>query len=252
MFIVLTAAKDRSEASYLDFTCPTDWQLDPESRCGHRRRATGPDGHRDAQQHHPDRGSVTSWSSSGGDGRLRPAAPSRPSRRPRQRPGPRRARDPAGDRADDLRAAGDGPLQDVAWTHPGRGGLPAAVLRPHLPGLRVARSRASSTRPRSWTARVRVTLFAKVIFPLLRPAIITVIVVASVVVYNDFVNPLYFLPGKDNATVQLTLFNFQSQFRHAVEPAFRGRAADHDPAARDVHLLPATDRVGLTAGSVKG
>ncbi len=56
------------------------------------------------------------------------------------------------------------------------------------------------------------SLFRRVIFPLLRPAVITVIVVASVTVYNDFVNPLYFLPGDENATVQLTLFNFQSQF----------------------------------------
>ncbi len=55
-------------------------------------------------------------------------------------------------------------------------------------------------------------LFFSVIFPLLRPAVITVIVVATVAVYNDFVNPLYFLPGTENATVQLTLFNFQSQF----------------------------------------
>ena len=31
-------------------------------------------------------------------------------------------------------------------------------------------------------------------------------------IYNDFVNPLYFLPGSENATVQLTLFNFRSQF----------------------------------------
>jgi raffinose/stachyose/melibiose transport system permease protein len=42
--------------------------------------------------------------------------------------------------------------------------------------------------------------------------VITVIVVTAVAVYNDFVNPLYFLPGDENATVQLTLFNFQSQF----------------------------------------
>lgn len=54
-------------------------------------------------------------------------------------------------------------------------------------------------------------LFGHVIFPLLRPAMITVIVVSSVAVYNDFVNPLYFLPGTENATVQLTLFNFISQ-----------------------------------------
>ena len=56
------------------------------------------------------------------------------------------------------------------------------------------------------------TLFFKVIFPLIRPAVITVTVVSAVFIYNDFVNPLYFLPGNENATVQLTLFNFQSQF----------------------------------------
>ena len=44
------------------------------------------------------------------------------------------------------------------------------------------------------------TLFFRVILPLLRPAIITVVVVSSVTIYNDFVNPLYFLPGADNAT----------------------------------------------------
>ena len=38
-------------------------------------------------------------------------------------------------------------------------------------------------------------LFWSVILPLMRPAIITVVVVSSVAIYNDFVNPLYFLPG---------------------------------------------------------
>ena len=56
------------------------------------------------------------------------------------------------------------------------------------------------------------TLFFRVIFPLIRPAVITVIVVNAVLIYNDFVFALYFLPGDENATVQLTLFNFQSQF----------------------------------------
>lgn len=56
------------------------------------------------------------------------------------------------------------------------------------------------------------TLFFRVILPLLRPAIITVIVVTSVAIYNEFVLPLYFLPGTGNETAQLTLFNFQSQF----------------------------------------
>ena len=57
-----------------------------------------------------------------------------------------------------------------------------------------------------------VRLFFQVIFPLLRSVTVTVVVVMSVVVFNDFVNPLYFLPGDDNATVQLTLYNFRSQY----------------------------------------
>lgn len=55
-------------------------------------------------------------------------------------------------------------------------------------------------------------LFFSVIFPLLRPAIVTVIVVTSVGIYNDFANPLYFLPGEQNVTAQLTLYSFTSQF----------------------------------------
>jgi raffinose/stachyose/melibiose transport system permease protein len=55
-----------------------------------------------------------------------------------------------------------------------------------------------------------IRLFFGVVLPLLRPVIVTVIVVQSVVVFNDFQNPLYFLPGNDNPTVQLGLYNFQS------------------------------------------
>jgi raffinose/stachyose/melibiose transport system permease protein len=57
-----------------------------------------------------------------------------------------------------------------------------------------------------------VRLFFQVVFPLLRSVIVTVVVVQAVVVFNDFQNPLYFLPGEENATVQLTLYNFQGQF----------------------------------------
>ncbi len=54
-------------------------------------------------------------------------------------------------------------------------------------------------------------LFFSVVLPLLKPVIVTVIVVQAVAVFNDFTGPLYFLPGDANVTVQLTLYNFQSQ-----------------------------------------
>jgi raffinose/stachyose/melibiose transport system permease protein len=55
-------------------------------------------------------------------------------------------------------------------------------------------------------------VFFFIVLPLLRPAIITVIVTAAVGIYNDFTGPLYFLPGSENVTAQLTLFSFISQF----------------------------------------
>ena len=56
-----------------------------------------------------------------------------------------------------------------------------------------------------------IRLFFQVVLPLLKPVVVTVIVVQAVAVFNDFVGPLYFLPGDANATVQLTLYNFSSQ-----------------------------------------
>ena len=55
-------------------------------------------------------------------------------------------------------------------------------------------------------------VFFSVILPLLRPAIVTVVVTSSVTIFNDFVNPLYFLPGEENVTAPLTLYSFMSQF----------------------------------------
>jgi raffinose/stachyose/melibiose transport system permease protein len=55
-------------------------------------------------------------------------------------------------------------------------------------------------------------VFFSIILPLLRPAIVTVVVTSSVTVFNDFVGPLYFLPGAKNVTAPLTLFSFTSQF----------------------------------------
>jgi raffinose/stachyose/melibiose transport system permease protein len=96
------------------------------------------------------------------------------------------------------------------------------------------------------------TLFLRVILPLLRPAIITVIVVTSVAVYNDFVNPLYFLPGTDNATVQLMLFNFQSQFNTRWNLLFADVLLITIPPLIMFIFFQRQLASGLTAGAVKG
>lgn len=55
-------------------------------------------------------------------------------------------------------------------------------------------------------------LFFQIIFPLLKPVTSTIIVLSSVTIFNDFVNPLYFLPGARNVTVQLALYNFMGRY----------------------------------------
>ena len=95
-------------------------------------------------------------------------------------------------------------------------------------------------------------LYRSVILPLLRPAMITIIVVLSVAIYNDFVNPLYFLPGNDNATVQLTLFNFQSQFLTRWNLLFADVLLITIPPLIMFIFFQRQLASGLTAGAVKG
>jgi len=95
-------------------------------------------------------------------------------------------------------------------------------------------------------------LFFRVIFPLLRSVTVTVIVVQSVNVFNDFVNPLYFLPGEKNATVQLTLFNFSSQFTTQYNLLFMDILLITIPPLVMFLFFNRQIVAGMTAGAVKG
>jgi raffinose/stachyose/melibiose transport system permease protein len=95
-------------------------------------------------------------------------------------------------------------------------------------------------------------LFFRVIFPVLRSVIVTVVVIESVTVFNDFANPLYFLPGDDNATVQLTLFNFQSQFTTQYNLLFMDILLITIPPLILFLFFNRQIVAGMTAGSVKG
>ena len=95
-------------------------------------------------------------------------------------------------------------------------------------------------------------LFFKIIFPLLRSVIVTVIVVQSVAIFNDFTNPLYFLPGDENATVQLTVFNFQSQYNTQYNLLFADILLITIPPLLMYMFLNKRIVEGMTAGAVKG
>lgn len=96
------------------------------------------------------------------------------------------------------------------------------------------------------------SLFFRVIFPLLRPVTITVILTSSVFIFSDFVNPLYFLPGDENATVQLTLYNFLSQFSTQYNLLFMNIVLITVPPLILFIFFNRKIVSGMTSGAVKG
>lgn len=95
-------------------------------------------------------------------------------------------------------------------------------------------------------------VFFKVILPLLRPVTVTLIVVQSIAIFNDFTNPLYYLPGRENVTVQLTLFNFQSQFQSQYNLLFMNILLVTIPPLLVFIFFNRQIVAGMTAGGVKG
>ena len=96
------------------------------------------------------------------------------------------------------------------------------------------------------------TLFFRVIFPLLKSVIVTIVVVMSIFVFNDFQNPLYFLPGNANATVQLTLFNYMSQSQTTYNLLFANILVITIPMLVLYIVFQRQIVAGMTSGAVKG
>ena len=98
----------------------------------------------------------------------------------------------------------------------------------------------------------RVRLFFQVVLPLLKPVIVTVIVVQSVFVFNDFAGPLYFLPGSDNATVQTTLYTFSGQNLSFYNLLFMDILLITIPPLVAYIFFNRQIVAGMTSGAVKG
>lgn len=95
-------------------------------------------------------------------------------------------------------------------------------------------------------------IFLRVIFPLLKPVTVTSIILNSVVVFNDFVHPLYFLPGARNATVQLTLYSFIGQYSSSWNLLFTNALFITLPLLVLFIIFNRHIVEGITAGAIKG
>jgi raffinose/stachyose/melibiose transport system permease protein len=97
-----------------------------------------------------------------------------------------------------------------------------------------------------------VRLFLQVVLPLLRPVIVTVIVVQAVFVFNDFAGPLYFLPGDQNVTVQLALYTFSGQNLSFYNLLFMAIFLITIPPLIAYIFFNRQIVAGITSGAVKG
>jgi ABC-type sugar transport system, permease component len=95
-------------------------------------------------------------------------------------------------------------------------------------------------------------LFLKIIYPLLKPITATVTILNAVTIFNDFTNPLYFLPGRENVTVQLTLYNFMGRYSSSFNLLFANVITITIPML--ILFIFFNKRIidGMVAGAVKG
>lgn len=95
-------------------------------------------------------------------------------------------------------------------------------------------------------------VFSRIVFPLLKPVTSTVIILDAVTIFNDFTNPLYFFPGNENATMQVTLYNYMGQFSSAYNLLFADVLLITVPML--IIFLIFNNKIvdGMVAGSVKG
>lgn len=98
----------------------------------------------------------------------------------------------------------------------------------------------------------RFSVYRRIILPLLKPVTSTVIILNAVTVFNDFTNPLYFLPGKANQTVQLTLYSFMGQYQSSYNLLFADVLLITIPMLIVFLIFNKKIVEGMTAGAVKG
>ena len=95
-------------------------------------------------------------------------------------------------------------------------------------------------------------LYFRIAFPLMKPITSAIIILRSLIIYNDFTNPMYFLQGSKSVTVQLTIYLFQSTFVTDYGRLFMAVLLVCIPPVLLFLLLNKQIMEGVTTGAVKG
>lgn len=94
-------------------------------------------------------------------------------------------------------------------------------------------------------------IYRSVIFPLLKPAIATVVIVKGVAVYNDFYTPFLYMPSRDLGVISTSLFQFKGPYGAHWEIICAGAVLAIIPTLVVFLFLQRFVYNGFTMGSTK-
>ncbi|WP_327009920.1 carbohydrate ABC transporter permease [Dactylosporangium sp. NBC_01737] len=94
-------------------------------------------------------------------------------------------------------------------------------------------------------------IFWRIIFPLLKPATATVVIIKGITIYNDFYIPFLYMPSQDLGVISTSLFRFKGPFGAHWEVMSAGAVLVIVPTLVLFLLLQRFIYNGFTSGAVK-
>ncbi|WP_431683520.1 carbohydrate ABC transporter permease [Kitasatospora sp. KL5] len=95
------------------------------------------------------------------------------------------------------------------------------------------------------------TVYWRIILPMLKPAVATVVIIKGITVYNDFYIPFLYMPASDLGTVSTSLFRFKGPFGAHWETISAGTVLVILPTLAVFLALQRFIYSGFAAGSTK-
>lgn len=97
----------------------------------------------------------------------------------------------------------------------------------------------------------RFTVYWRIILPLLKPAIATVVIIKGIAVYNEFYIPFLYMPSTDLGVISTSLFRFMGPFGSQWEVIAAGTILVIIPTLAAFLFLQRFIYNGLTSGATK-
>ncbi|TDE94876.1 carbohydrate ABC transporter permease [Occultella glacieicola] len=96
-----------------------------------------------------------------------------------------------------------------------------------------------------------ITMFRKIVFPLLRPITGTVVILTGITTWNDFLTPLLYVGGSNQQTLPVAIYAFRGEFATDWGVLFAGMAIAIVPLLIVYFLLQKYFIIGFASG-IKG